>query len=96
MRMMVIRNDDDDDDDGDDGDNVTTVARTGKLHLVVDDTEAEHVRVGHQHFLVLDNIAIIIIIVINLTVIIIESQKCCNFQHCHQKRFHYRDQTLSG
>ena len=54
---------------------VTTVARTGKLHLVVDDTEAEHVRVGHQHFLVLDNIAIIIIImiVINLTVIIIES-----------------------
>ena len=52
---------------------VTTVARTGKLHLVVDDTEAEHVRVGHQHFLVLDNIAIIIIIVINLTVIIIKS-----------------------
>ena len=75
---------------------VTTVARTGKLHLVVDDTEAEHVRVGHQHFLVLDNIAIIIIImiVINLTVIIIE--KCRTFQHCHQKRFHYRDQTLSG
>ena len=75
---------------------VTTVARTGKLHLVVDDTEAEHVWVGHQHFLVLDNIAIIIIImiVINLTVIIIE--KCRTFQHCHQKRFHYRDQTLSG
>ena len=52
---------------------MTTLALTGKLHLVVDDTEAEHVRVGHQHFLVLDNIAIIIIIVINLTVIIIES-----------------------
>ena len=32
---------------------VTTVARTGKLHLVVDDTEAEHVRVSHQYFLVL-------------------------------------------
>ena len=73
---------------------MTTLALTGKLHLVVDDTEAEHVRVGHQHFLVLDDIAIKIIIVINLTVIIIE--KCRTFQHCHQKRFHYRDQTLSG
>ena len=31
---------------------VTTVARTGKLHLVVDDTEAEHVRVHSElsHF----------------------------------------------
>ena len=33
------------------GDN--TDENTGKLHLVIDDTEAEHVRVSHQYFLVL-------------------------------------------
>ena len=30
-----------------------TDENTGKLHLVIDDTEAEHVRVSHQYFLVL-------------------------------------------
>ena len=67
------------------GDN--TDENTGKLHLVIDDTEAEHVRIGHQHFLVLDNIAI--------------NQHWYNHhQHCHlghnHKNYHYHDQTLSG
>ena len=58
--MLLIKNDDDDDDDA-----------TSKLHLVIDNTEAEHIGIGHQYFLVLTNIAINIVIniVINIGLI---------------------------
>ena len=43
--------DDDDEEDYDVSDN--NDENTGKLHLVIDDTEAEHVWISHQYFLVL-------------------------------------------
>ena len=61
--MLVIRKKDDCDEDNDDNDD----AGTSKLHLVIDDTEAEHVRIRHQHFLVLTKIIKIIISIIKIT-----------------------------
>ena len=61
--MLVMRNKDDCEEDNDDNDD----AGTGKLHLVIDDTEAEHVRIRHQHFLVLTKIIKIIISIIKIT-----------------------------
>ena len=57
--MMLVKKNDEDDDDNE--------VVTGKLHLVIDNTEAEHIRIRHQHFLVLTKMIRIIISIINIT-----------------------------